>query len=217
MIAFVTLLIAPYADAKRAMPKEVAPVTFKGITYRAILTPLGLVEAHRGSELQPVWTKQIYVTRYDIDLERDIQDVFITILKITEQGLVVSTEHGDYVLDLATLEVKPLKQYESVVPQKLLGEKPAVEELLQLFADSPILGTGSTQFVTRFEIFSSTSAQAFIGSDEDKYAYKILLAKKGGVWAIMSYEYVFIPTGEKRIDICQPPWTKKLISVLPPP
>jgi hypothetical protein len=109
LIAFVTLLIAPYSDAKRAMPKEVAPVTFKGITYRAILTPVGLVEAYKGSESRPVWTKQIYVTRYDMDLERDVQDVFITNLKITDKGLVVSTEDGNYILDLDSLEVKPIK------------------------------------------------------------------------------------------------------------
>lgn len=109
MIAFVTLLIAPYSDAKRAMPKEVAPVTFKGITYRAILTPVGLVAAYKGSESRPLWTKQIYVARYKLDLEKDVQDVFITNLKITEKGLVVSTEDGDYILDLTSLEVKPIR------------------------------------------------------------------------------------------------------------
>jgi hypothetical protein len=109
LIAFVTILIAPCSYAKRAMPKEVAPVTFKGITYRAILTPAGLVEAYRGSGSQPVWTKQIYVTRYDMDLERDVQDVFIASLKVTDQGLVVSTEDGNYILNLTTLEVKPIK------------------------------------------------------------------------------------------------------------
>ena len=109
LIAFVVIIIAPYSDAKRAMPKEVAPVTSGGITYRAILTPVGLVEAYRGSEAKSLWTKQIFVTQYDVDLEKDVQDVFITSLKITEKGLVVSTEDGNYILDLATLEVKQIK------------------------------------------------------------------------------------------------------------
>lgn len=108
-IAVATVMLAPYSDAKRSMPKEVISVTSEGITYRAILTPVGLVEAYKGSNTVPVWTRQIYVTKYKMDLERDVQDVFITSLKITEQGLVVSTEDGNYLLDLKTLEVKPIK------------------------------------------------------------------------------------------------------------
>lgn len=76
VIALLTLLIAPQSDAKRAMPKEVTPVTSNGITYRALLTPFGLVEASRENESRPLWTKQIYVTDYDMNLERDVQDIF---------------------------------------------------------------------------------------------------------------------------------------------
>lgn len=103
-----------------------------------------------------------------------------------------------------------------IVLQEFSREKPAVEELLQLFVNSPILGSGSTQFVTTFEILSLKEAVAWIGSDEDRYVFKTRLIKSGGIWGIISYEYIFIPTGEKKLNHCRPPWTKKLLLSLSP-
>jgi len=56
------------------------------------------------------WRRQIYVIKYQSGLERDIQDIFITNLRLTENQLIVSNEsNSEYSLDLNTLEVKVLK------------------------------------------------------------------------------------------------------------
>lgn len=88
-----------------------APLVIGTTTFRAEPSPLGLVVAVNAKNGGTLWTKQIYVTRYDPELERDVQDRFITGLRQAEGGLIVTVEGGaEYLLNLATLEVKPAKQ-----------------------------------------------------------------------------------------------------------
>ena len=51
----------------------VAPLVIGTTTFRAEASPLGLVAAVYTQNGGTLWTKQIYVTRYDADLERDVQ------------------------------------------------------------------------------------------------------------------------------------------------
>ncbi len=73
----------------------VAPLVIGTTTFRAEASPLGLVAAVYTQNGGTLWTKQIYVTRYDADLERDVQDRFITSLRPADGGLIVTVEGGE--------------------------------------------------------------------------------------------------------------------------
>ncbi len=103
----VALLCTSIAYAKRAAPAEVAPVTTDGLEYRAPHSQMGCVEAWDSVQNQLVWRRQVYVVKYDLALERDVQDVYIKSLELSERKLIVKNEHrGEYELDLDTLQVK---------------------------------------------------------------------------------------------------------------
>ena len=69
-LAIVASLVAALPSfAKRAAPVPVAPLVVGETTFRVQHSPLGLVEAVDTKSGNPLWTKQIYVTRYDPALE----------------------------------------------------------------------------------------------------------------------------------------------------
>lgn len=69
---------------------------------------MGCVEAWQGKQL--IWRRQIYVVKYDLDLEGDVQDVFITTMERKGKTLIVKNERdSEYHLDLESLEVKVTK------------------------------------------------------------------------------------------------------------
>ncbi|MCX6880112.1 MAG: hypothetical protein NTW21_40855 [Verrucomicrobia bacterium] len=104
-----SLLASQPCHAKRAAPQPAAPLVLGKITFRVPPSPLGLVEAVDSERGGTLWTKQVYVTRYDPALERDVQDRFITRLRAADGGLIVTVEGGaEYFLDLATLAVRRL-------------------------------------------------------------------------------------------------------------
>ena len=106
-LACATLALAISADAKRAAPTEVTTVTKDGIVYTAPHDLMGCVQAKSGKSANPVWFKQIYVVKYDADLEKDVQDCFITNLRFDGDILVVTNENGGvFQLDPKTLTVK---------------------------------------------------------------------------------------------------------------
>jgi len=93
--------------AKRAVPAAVAPVVHQRITYSAPRSQMGCIEAHQGRHL--IYRRQIYVVKFDPNLERDVQDVFIKTLKLKDNALIVTNERGhQYRLDLKSLEVEVL-------------------------------------------------------------------------------------------------------------
>ncbi len=106
-LAFVASLVAAQPSfAKRAAPVPVAPLVVGETTFRVAHSPLGLVEAVDTKSGNPLWTKQIYVTRYDPALERDVQDRFITGLRAEDGGIIVTVEGGgEYLLNRGSLEV----------------------------------------------------------------------------------------------------------------
>ena len=82
----------------------------------------------------------------------------------------------------------------------------SARKVARSFAASHILGTGGDQYVTDVYLVSSTEAKAIIGQDDDKNAYTVKLKKQSKSWKIVSYEYIFIPTGKAQIDTLTPPF-----------
>ena len=85
-------------SAKRLPPPDVAPVTAGGIVYSAPQLqssseqPGGFIEARTQSNQLVLWRKKIYDTVYNKDLERDVQDVYITTLRLNGKTLMIQDE-----------------------------------------------------------------------------------------------------------------------------
>jgi hypothetical protein len=98
------------AFAKRAPPEIVAPVQSGDLEFRAPQSEMGFVEAWDIKRDQLDWRRQIYVVRYMVDLERDVQDVFIRSIELKDNALRVRNERqSEYRLDLDSLEVTVVK------------------------------------------------------------------------------------------------------------
>jgi len=94
--------------AKRAVPKPVAPIVYRGITYSAP-NDNGEVGYILASDSAGKKLFQIKVFEIEIDpkLERDVQDVFITDLKLQGNSLIVRDERFRcYSVNLETRIVK---------------------------------------------------------------------------------------------------------------
>jgi len=118
VIMFVlTLGTAIFSHADRIPPAPAAPVEYNNLIYKAPTdipesgyNTVGFVNAYDSKTNRRIWSRQIYVVKHDIDMESDVQDVYITNLVLTNNQLHIHTERGyEYELDLATLEVKPIK------------------------------------------------------------------------------------------------------------
>ena len=100
------VLTAAPLSAKRSPPKSVKPVAVGGITFSAPGWPIGVVIATDASSGRELWRQRIYTIRYDRKLEQDVQDVFITSLKLRGNVLLITNERGErFVLDLSTRKV----------------------------------------------------------------------------------------------------------------
>jgi hypothetical protein len=108
-LALVTLA-ALNAEAKRSRPADVPPVAKDGITYSAPHDQMGCVVATSEKTGQLFWFRQVYVVRYEVGLEKDVQDCFITGLRIEDRKLLITNEEGgQFELDLDNLSVKILR------------------------------------------------------------------------------------------------------------
>lgn len=71
---------------------------------------MGCVEAWDIKREQLIWRRQVYVVKYNVSLERDVQDVFIQSVELKSNTLVVKSERkSEYQLDLDSLDVKVIK------------------------------------------------------------------------------------------------------------
>jgi len=102
------------ALAKREAPKDVPPVIVGGVRYTAPHWTRGKARQQQGGYLEArdvatgrqLWDLRIYEIKYDQDLERDVQDIFITSLKVVGGKLQVVNEKGDkFVVDLSRRKV----------------------------------------------------------------------------------------------------------------
>jgi hypothetical protein len=89
--------------AKRLAPTPVEDLVFNGIKYSVSNVEMGYVEARDVQNNILIWRKQIYKVTYDVNLEKDVQDVYITNLQIEDINLLVTNEKGVvYKVDLKT-------------------------------------------------------------------------------------------------------------------
>jgi len=109
-VMLITALLASNAEAKRAAPKDVPPVTRNGVVYSAPHDQMGCVVAKDEKTGKVLWTKQIYAVKYDPAMEKDVQDCFITELRFADGKLIVTNEDSArFELDPATQAVRALK------------------------------------------------------------------------------------------------------------
>ncbi len=82
--------------AKRLPPPKVAPVTLKGVTFRAPNEdPLkAIVTADQADSGRRLWEVTVFETGTDAQLEQDVQWVFITRLRVKGEVLEVRDELG---------------------------------------------------------------------------------------------------------------------------
>lgn len=107
---FIVACMATTATAKRLAPKPVPSVTRDGIEFSAPRDRMGFVVATSVKTSQEIWAKQIYVVKYNVELERDVQWCFITGLKLDGKKLLITNEKGStFELDTDSLEMKTIK------------------------------------------------------------------------------------------------------------
>ena len=96
--------------AKRSPPIEVKPVLAAEVEYRVPHDKMGCVEAWDVCTKLMIWRKQVYVVKYDVDLEKDVQDVFITSVEVQKGKLLIKNERqSEFELDLTTLQATATK------------------------------------------------------------------------------------------------------------
>ena len=109
------LLATLVAEAKRGAPMEVLPVKVGNIEYSAphrngTHKQMGFIEARDLKSGKLIWSRQIYIVKYDPDLVGDVQDVFIKSITVESNNLIITNERNSkYQLDLHSLEVIILK------------------------------------------------------------------------------------------------------------
>ena len=109
------MLCISESEAKRAVPSKVLPLTVGNIEYSAphrngSNKQMGFIEARDLKSGELLWIRQIYVVKYDPDLEGDVQDVYIKNIKIKGDSLMITNERkSEYQLNLKTLHIKVLK------------------------------------------------------------------------------------------------------------
>lgn len=112
VVFLAVMCIAISAFARRTSSNPVQPVTKNGIEYSVPHDRMGFVVATWLKTKWEIWSKQIYVVKYEykFGLEKDVQWCFITNLELANGKLIVKNERGDeYELDLNSLEIKVLK------------------------------------------------------------------------------------------------------------
>ena len=103
--------------AKRPAPSEVKPIIHEGIKYVVIhfsgLVPEvkqngGYIEARDAKTDKKLWGLMVYKIEYNLKLESDVQDVFITSLRVDKKAnrLIIENELDyTYHVDLKTKKV----------------------------------------------------------------------------------------------------------------
>lgn len=95
------MAISFITHAKRLSSKSVKSITNAGLRYEAVQWASenpkmkqngGFIRVVNIRNNLPICTKQVYETKYDQNLEYDVQDNFITGLKIESNQLTISSE-----------------------------------------------------------------------------------------------------------------------------
>jgi hypothetical protein len=116
-------------SSKRAPAKVVTPITIGDIKYSASLNE---IVATTVSNNTMIWKKKIYDIIYELDLEQDVQDVFIDSIALVDSNLIVRNELGAfYFINLSTKEIIPNASKTKVIELNgyaiTLGESSQIE------------------------------------------------------------------------------------------
>ncbi|HKQ73767.1 MAG TPA: hypothetical protein VJ810_08585 [Blastocatellia bacterium] len=107
-------LSADGQKAKRSAPKEVTPIAHEGVRYTAHhwvwangrRIAGGYIEAFNAKTSKRLWRIKVYEAKSSPQLEKDVQDVFITSIAIENDKLIVVNERNErYEMDLKTRKV----------------------------------------------------------------------------------------------------------------
>ncbi len=102
------------AYAKRAPPKDVPPVTDRGVKYSGDYRRIAgganqndqYIEARDLQTGKLLWELRLYEVKYDPNLEGDAQDLFLSSMKLIDGNLEVVNEAGDrFVIDLSKRQI----------------------------------------------------------------------------------------------------------------
>lgn len=111
--------------AKRVAPKPVVPLVMNGVRYEAPFTgQAGIIEAYDVTTGKLLWTLPVYKIDFDNDMEKDVQEVYITAIaqNADKNSLLVTDERRRvWVVDLATRAVTP------GTSEQVLVEMPSVD------------------------------------------------------------------------------------------
>lgn len=112
----VSILISAQCYAKRMMPESPPPVIYNHTTYSPVvynglidktISSGAYIEAYDNKTKKLLWRKQIYKISYNPGLESDVQDVYITKVRMQHGNLIINNEKGYvYELNTKTHEVK---------------------------------------------------------------------------------------------------------------
>lgn len=103
--------------AKRSAPKEVAPVVANGVRYQVLHFGAlhgkgqngGYVQAWDVKTGKLLWDRMVYRVRYDANLEKDVQDDFISRIAVKYGHLKVTTERSEeFDVDLKSGKIRAL-------------------------------------------------------------------------------------------------------------
>ncbi len=84
-----TLVFVVPCSAKRAAPQKVNPVIYEGIRYEAPISQMGFVVAFFNATGKKLWEKGIYKIWFKFWMEKDVQTIYITEMKIENQKLII--------------------------------------------------------------------------------------------------------------------------------
>jgi hypothetical protein len=95
-------------QAKRVAPKKVQSIVYNNIEYSVDHSNIGyiLIKDKNSNTIKNI---KIYTIEYDNDLEKDVQDIFIINLKISNNNLLITNERNKvYRMDLSTYQITQL-------------------------------------------------------------------------------------------------------------
>lgn len=111
-VSVLVILISTACFAKRLIPEPVPSIISHGYEYKVPHNfsniKGGHVQAIDLNSNEVIWTIQLYKTDYKLDLEQDIQDVFISKIEIDPSGsiLTITDELGRlYKVDIKARKV----------------------------------------------------------------------------------------------------------------
>lgn len=169
--------------AKRIAPKPVVPLVMNGVRYEAPFHgEAGVLTAYDAARGTQLWTLQVYKIDFDEDMEKDVQEIYITSIRPqdNQSGLVVTDEHGRvWLVDLATRAVSLNKDDSSVI------ETPASDRNAPVWVKPVVFKD------MRYEVADRVGAGVVVAIDT---------ATENDLWEVVVYQTTYDASLEKDVQ-----------------